>query len=388
MTILVQQLRDAAREIANWSGSLTDTRVSSQASYMWIVGCIDEDDQKYPVVRIEADAYGHQGESEKLAEFFRLANPKAVLALLDELDTANANHENAVAHLQSVCAERDRLNALLIEREAVRIGQSLQRHDDQKQMDELVALGIQQDKDEIASLREEVAALRDALADKVVDSTKLRSLVPEDGGFTIGVEGGAAGLMAHAFGEQLYTSEAINYLQMTFTSNAYPDLGQIVVTLQRCTGKTPHELRIDAERERDRWQQNYEHLIEQHMPRTGYGCEEGWSRVVEARELQEQLDQLKAENAELKAQAGKAVEPLTLGIRGKAFDPPGTHRAYTYADQPDNQGAWRLGAALVEAHAAPAGDHIDGGLGLLRALQMRGFGVFEMDKAMTKEQQA
>lgn len=112
MTILVQQqLRNAAGEIANWSGSLTDTWVSSQASYMWIVGCIDEDDQKYPVVRIEADAYGHQGESEKLAEFFRLANPKAVLALLDELDTANANHENAVAHMQSVCAERDQLKA-------------------------------------------------------------------------------------------------------------------------------------------------------------------------------------------------------------------------------------------------------------------------------------
>lgn len=98
------------------------------------------------------------------------------------------------------------------------------------------------------------------------------------------------------------------------------------------------------------------------------------------------VEQLKAENAELKA--GKAVGPLTLGIRGKAFDPPGTHRAYTYAEQPDNLGAWRLGAALVEAHAAPAGDHIDGGLGLLMALQLQGFGVFEMDRVMTKEQQA
>ncbi|WP_434774754.1 hypothetical protein [Pseudomonas oryzihabitans] len=104
--------------------------------------------------------------------------------------------------------------------------------------------------------------------------------------------------------------------------------------------------------------------------------------------LLNELDQLKAENAQLKAQAGKSVGPLTLGIRGKAFDPAGTHRAYTYAEQPDNLGAWRLGEALVEAHAAPAGDHIDGGLGLLKALQLRGFGVFEMDQAMTKEQQS
>lgn len=101
--------------------------------------------------------------------------------------------------VEGLRAEIERLNSLLIEREATRIGQSLQRHDDQKQIDELVALGIQQDKDEIARLRAE----------------------------------------------------------------------------------------------NERWRQNYEHLIEQHMPRTGHGCEEGWSRVVEARELQ-------AENAELR----------------------------------------------------------------------------------------
>ncbi|WP_273808756.1 MULTISPECIES: hypothetical protein [unclassified Pseudomonas] len=41
--------------------------------------------------------------------FTELANPAAILALLDEVDAANANHENAVAHMQSVCVERDRL---------------------------------------------------------------------------------------------------------------------------------------------------------------------------------------------------------------------------------------------------------------------------------------
>ena len=126
------------------------------------------------------------------ATYIVAAQPKVVRGLLDEID---------------------RLNGLVIERETVRIGQSLQRHDDQKQIDELVALGIQQDKDEIARL----------LA------------------------------------------------------------------------------------ENERWSQNYEHLIVQHMPRTGDGCQEGWSRVVEARELQAQVDQLKAENAELKAQAGLQV---------------------------------------------------------------------------------
>ena len=110
---------------------------------------------------------------------------------------------------------------------------------------------VQQLRAEIEQLKAENSSLRDALADKVVDSTKLRAFLPADGGFTIGLEGSACALLADAFGEQLYTSEAINYLQLTFTSGAYPDLGEIVVTLQRCTGKTPHELRINAEQERD-----------------------------------------------------------------------------------------------------------------------------------------
>ncbi|WP_278439499.1 hypothetical protein [Pseudomonas oryzihabitans] len=110
---------------------------------------------------------------------------------------------------------------------------------------------VQQLRAEIERLQAENSSLRDALADKVVDSTKLRAFLPADGGFTIGLEGGPCALLADAFGEQLYTSDAINYLQLTFTSGAYPDLGQIVVTLQRCTGKTPHELRIYGEQERD-----------------------------------------------------------------------------------------------------------------------------------------
>lgn len=71
-------------------------------------------------------------ESVAAIAFVGAASPATVLALLDEID---------------------RLTALVIERETIRIGQSLQRRDDQKQIDDLVALGIQQDKDEIAILR-------------------------------------------------------------------------------------------------------------------------------------------------------------------------------------------------------------------------------------------
>lgn len=71
----------------------------------------------------------------------------------------------------------------------------------------------------------------------------------------------------------------------------------------------------------------------------------------------------------------------TLGALGVAFDPPGPHRAYTYKDQPLNIGTYRLGDACQEASAASAGDLIDRGLSLLKSLQARGFGVFEVDAA-------
>lgn len=86
MTILVQQqLRDAAKEVSLWSGSLTHTWKSQAEDYTWVVGHVDDDGVQYTVARVEADAYDYQGVSEKLAEFFRLANPAAVLALLDEI---------------------------------------------------------------------------------------------------------------------------------------------------------------------------------------------------------------------------------------------------------------------------------------------------------------
>ncbi len=83
------------------------------------------------------------------------------------------------------------------------------------------------------------------------------------------------------------------------------------------------------------------------------------------------------------AQAGQVpeVQARKLGIYGRAYDLPETKRAYTYAEQPDNLGASRLGRVLSEAVQVTFGDHIDGGLALLRALEVAGFGVFELADA-------
>jgi|GEM_PF-6418069 len=72
-----------------------------------------------------------------------------------------------------------------------------------------------------------------------------------------------------------------------------------------------------------------------------------------------------------------------VGMRGGAYDTPETKRAYTYAEQPNNIHAHRLGMASHAAATASAGDAIDRGLGLLKALQEAGFGVFQIGAEYT-----
>lgn len=73
-------------------------------------------------------------------------------------------------------------------------------------------------------------------------------------------------------------------------------------------------------------------------------------------------------------------EPVVclMGGFGTAFDTPKTKRAYTYDKQPVNGPAWKLGEACTKAHRGQAGDYIDRGLLLLKALKDEGFGVFDL----------
>jgi len=57
-----------------------------------------------------------------------------------------------------------------------------------------------------------------------------------------------------------------------------------------------------AEAESARLTRNYKHIIEQHMPRTSDGCDKGWTRVIEAHELQAKLEAAEAKLAELAKQ--------------------------------------------------------------------------------------
>lgn len=104
-----------------------------------------------------------------------------------------------------------------------------------------------------ARLEQENVELRAALADKLVSQTLLKRLVAESGQLKMEMEGGACRLMAEAFGAMLQDSGAVNYIETTFEVGGADDLpgAGVIVTVQREEGLTPHQLRLQAEQERD-----------------------------------------------------------------------------------------------------------------------------------------
>ena len=83
-------------------------------------------------------------------------------------------------------------------------------------------------------------------------------------------------------------------------------------------------------------------------------------------------------------------EPVVclVGAHSSAFDLRTTKRAYTYAEQPGNVAASKLGLACAAAASQSAGDRIDRGLALLQELQNQGFGVFALGAEYTAPPEA
>lgn len=108
------------------------------------------------------------------------------------------------------------------------------------------------DTEALADLLAERDRLKDALASKVAAETLLTGMHGKPGEFFIGLQGGAAQILAEGLASQLAESGAENYVELRFTSkHAAPD-EEVVVTIQRVRGKSPHALRREAEAERDR----------------------------------------------------------------------------------------------------------------------------------------
>ena len=217
--------------------------------------------------------------------FIAAANPVTVIELLDRLEEA-----------ESDCLEQARLNGMGASREAAL-------------MAKLEVVG------------KENAKLREGFAQKVTSETILRDLNVGNGSINASFEGGAIRLFVDAFANQFVESGAANYLEMQFHSEA---TGPLVATLQRVNGKTSHQLRAEAEQERDALRAKVEAMEKQKpvaqvgVHKTGGNAGIAWS----ARPLNE-FDSLPLlrEGDELYLSPGaqpaqKAVAYLDLGAGG------------------------------------------------------------------------
>lgn len=72
--------------------------------------------------------------------------------------------------------------------------------------------------------------------------------VSTNNGLDIGLKGGACQMLAEAFAGQFVGSGATNFLEVGLASEK---TGPLIVTIQRVFGKTPSQLKQEAERQRD-----------------------------------------------------------------------------------------------------------------------------------------
>ena len=100
----------------------------------------------------------------------------------------------------------------------------------------------------LAELEAENERLRGLVGQKIMDQTVVRDLYCEDGSMYFGFKGGAAELLAQSFGDQFIKERGINYVEVTFDAPRLGPSEKLIVTLQKMSGKTPHQLREDAER--------------------------------------------------------------------------------------------------------------------------------------------
>ena len=112
----------------------------------------------------------------------------------------------------------------------------------------MIAAGCDSLRARLEATEKEIAKLRIALAEKVTSEATLRDLSIGNGFINATFEEGAVQPILDALADQFVESGASNYIEMQLHSKAALSL---LFTLQRVDGKTPHQLRAEAENERD-----------------------------------------------------------------------------------------------------------------------------------------
>ena len=102
---------------------------------------------------------------------------------------------------------------------------------------------------EIAKLEQENDLFRQHAARQMSDATLLTGIDISNGSMNMGLQGGAAQLLAESFFDLFQTSEAVNYLELRFESESKMPGKAMIVTLQLVGGITPGQRIAEQERE-------------------------------------------------------------------------------------------------------------------------------------------
>lgn len=103
-----------------------------------------------------------------------------------------------------------------------------------------------------AALVAERDALRADLADLASGRVAIHELIVRNGKIDATFGGEMVQEIGLVFVDAYRKAGAVNYLEMTFHGKTEAgELERFTMTIQRVNGKTPHECRVEAERERD-----------------------------------------------------------------------------------------------------------------------------------------
>lgn len=127
------------------------------------------------------------------------------------------------------------------------------------------AAALESQSREIARVEAENDLLRQHAAEQISDATLLTGINIGNGSMNMGLQGGAAQMLAESFFDQFQKSEAVNYLELRFESESKMPGKAMVVTLQLVGGLTPGQKIADQAREIAALKEQVEGLIAARM---------------------------------------------------------------------------------------------------------------------------
>lgn len=98
-------------------------------------------------------------------------------------------------------------------------------------------------------LAAEVVKLRDAITDEITKDLYIKELINDENNTILSLEGGALKLISGLIIKQFILTGATNYVEMSLASSEILPGERFLVTIQKISGKTPHEIANELRKE-------------------------------------------------------------------------------------------------------------------------------------------